>query len=369
MNRNQEANRMLKYFYVFLFAIVIHAEFTFARNRGSNSIPLQTIDSVFYYFNKSLNTDVIDTGSFYKGLDLINKKSFSPDEIKSLKDYAAELKNQGNHYFASYLYATIFEMLTNMQDYDAAINFGNSGGPLVNLKGEAIGINTAITAQGSGIGFAVPMNMVKDIIVQLKDSGSVTRGYLGITIGDVTEELKEAKGLAAAKGVIINDIVPGGPASKSELQREDIVLKVNGAETNSAKELQQNVAKIKPGAQAKLEVLRGKKTLTVSVKVGNLSESSAQPEKATKPDGEDRLGILVGMASDGSGVQIQGIEAGSAADEAGLVEGDIVRRIKDEVVKNIADYQRIVKGLKSKSHALFDIQRGDLKSFIVVKVP
>lgn len=124
MNRNQEANRMLKYFYVFLFAIVIHAEFTFAQNRGSNSIPLQTIDSVFYYFNKSLNTDVIDTGSFYKGLDLINKKSFSPDEIKSLKDYAAELKNQGNHYFASYLYATIFEMLTNMQDYDAAINFG-----------------------------------------------------------------------------------------------------------------------------------------------------------------------------------------------------------------------------------------------------
>ncbi|MDB5036903.1 MAG: degP, partial [Bacteriovoracaceae bacterium] len=96
----------------------------------------------------------------------------------------------------------------------AAINFGNSGGPLVNMKGEVIGINTAITAQGSGIGFAVPINIVKDVVSQLKDSGAVSRGYLGVMIGDITEEMKEGFGLTSAKGVIVNDIVAGGPAEK-----------------------------------------------------------------------------------------------------------------------------------------------------------
>ncbi len=253
---------------------------------------------------------------------------------------------------------------------DAAINFGNSGGPLVNLRGEAIGINTAITAQGSGIGFAVPVNLVKDIIVQLKATGSVSRGYLGVAIGDVTEELKEAMGLAASKGVLVNDIVAGGPASKSDLRRGDIILKVNGQETNDAKSLQRTVAKIKPGSKVKMDILRDKKPLTLTIVLGNLSDSSPAAASAPKKsESEDRLGLIVGMASDGSGVQIHGVQSGSSADDAGLREGDLIRRIKGENVKTIADYERLVRGLKSKSNVLFDIQRGDTKSFIVVKVP
>ncbi len=253
---------------------------------------------------------------------------------------------------------------------DAAINFGNSGGPLVNLKGEAIGINTAITAEGSGIGFAVPINMVKDIILQLKDSGAVSRGYLGVHIKDITEEMKEAMGLPAAKGVLVEDIEAGGPASKSELRRGDIILKVNGEEVNDSRSLQKNVAKTKPGTAAKLEVLREKKNLSINVKVGNLGDNSQQTEeKGADNDASDKIGLIIGMASDGSGVQIQGIEHGSVAEEAGLQAGDIIRKIDRKDIVKVEDYKKVLNSLKSKATVLFDLERGKSKLFIAFKLP
>lgn len=252
---------------------------------------------------------------------------------------------------------------------DAAINFGNSGGPLVNLKGEAIGINTAITAEGSGIGFAVPINMVKDIILQLKSTGTVSRGYLGVLIQDVNEEMKEALGLPSAKGVLVNDIVAGGPAAKSELRRGDIILRVNGEEVNDSRSLQKSVAKTKPGSEARLEILRDKKPMTLKAKVGDLSDTSKPEKSSNEEDPSDKLGLMIGMASDGSGVQIQGVEPGSVAEDAGLLPGDIIRKIDRKDIFKIDDYKKILGSLKSKSTVLFDLERGKSKLFIAFKLP
>lgn len=253
---------------------------------------------------------------------------------------------------------------------DAAINFGNSGGPLVNLKGEVIGINTAITAEGSGIGFAVPVNLVKELVPQLKDSGAVTRGYLGVMIQDVNDEMKEALGLEAAKGVLVNDIVATGPAAKSELKRGDIVLKVNGQEVNEAKALQQAVARIKPGAAAQLEILRDKKVKTISVKVGSLPGGDVKVKKDSEDSNKaDKLGIFVGTAKEGDGIQITDIDESSAAAESGLLPGDIIRKVNGTEIKSVEQYTKLINALKSKASALFDIERGNMKLFIALRVP
>jgi serine protease Do len=210
----------------------------------------------------------------------------------------------------------------------------------------------------------------KEIILQLKESGAVSRGYLGVLIKDVTEEMKEAMGLPAAKGVLVDDIVAGGPASKSELRRGDIILRVNGEEVNDSRSLQKNVAKTKPGAAAKLEILRDKKNLTISAKVGNLGETSQQAEaKGADSDTSDKIGIIIGMASDGSGVQIQAIEHGSVAEEAGLQAGDIIRKIDRKEIAKVEDYKKILNSLKSKATVLFDLERGKSKLFIAFKLP
>lgn len=253
---------------------------------------------------------------------------------------------------------------------DAAINFGNSGGPLVNMKGEVIGINTAITAQGSGIGFAVPINIAKDVVAQLKETGAVSRGYLGVTIQDVTDEMREAFGLSAAKGVVVNDIVAGGPASKSDLRRGDVILKVNNDEVNDAKSLQRSVARVKPGSPVTLEIIRKKQTMKITVKVGNLSDGTKPNERKTnEPEKADRLGLHIGMNRDGTGVQIEDVEEGSAAAEAQLAPGDIVRKVNGEEVKSIGDYKKAVATLKSKQSVVFDLERGAAKLFIAFRVP
>ncbi len=249
---------------------------------------------------------------------------------------------------------------------DAAINFGNSGGPLVNLRGEVIGINTAITAQGSGIGFAIPVNLVKEIIPPLKESGSVSRGYLGVTIQDVTEEIKDALGLKEARGVLVNDVVADGPASKSDLKRGDIILKVNGIDVPDARSLQKVVAKIKPSETAKLDVLRDKKPVAVSVKVGNLSAGEEEIKKE-EPGKADILGLIVGIGRNGV-LQVEDVESASPAGEAGVAPGDIIRKINNQTVKSLSEYQKILKGLKPKQTVLLDLERGNVKLFIAFRL-
>lgn len=252
---------------------------------------------------------------------------------------------------------------------DAAINFGNSGGPLVNLKGEVIGMNTAITAQGSGIGFAVPVNILKEVLPQLKAGGSVQRGYLGVMIQEVTDEMKDALGVKEAKGVLVNDVVPDGPAAKSALKRGDIILRVEGVDVNEAKDLQKNIAKVRPGQSVNLDILREKKPMKVSVKVGALPSDE---EAAAKIDGEmktDKIGIAVGAVPDNSGVVIQDVDEKSPAAQAGVIPGDIIRQINGQPIKTVSDYNKVVGSLKSKQTVLIDLERRNIKLFVAFRAP
>jgi len=158
---------------------------------------------------------------------------------------------------------------------DAAINPGNSGGPLFNMNGEVVGINTAIVAQGQGIGFATPINMAKDILGQLK-TGKVIRGWLGIMIQDITPELAESFGIKETKGVIVADVVPDSPAEKDGLKRGDIVEKLNGKQVENANQLSRSVAAMKPESTVTIDLIRDGKPVTVKVTSGTMPEEIAE---------------------------------------------------------------------------------------------
>ena len=254
---------------------------------------------------------------------------------------------------------------------DAAINFGNSGGPLVNTRGEVIGINTAITAQGSGIGFAVPINIAKKILLQLKEKGGVSRGYLGVMIQDITDEMKTAMNLKDKTGALINDLVPDGPAAKSDLKRGDIILEVNGQPIEDARSLQRIVADINPQIPIILKVTRDNKILTVKMKLGALDQEAPKEKKgAEKPD---RMGLKIQWDSQQRTLQIIYVEPQSAADKAHIQVGDIIRKIKSEQnaveVTGEKDYEKIISKVKSEQIVLFDLERGEYRIFIAVKVP
>jgi serine protease Do len=252
---------------------------------------------------------------------------------------------------------------------DAAINFGNSGGPLINLRGEVIGVNTAISAQGSGIGFAVPVNILKEVISQLRSSGSVARGYLGVMIQDVSEDIKEAMGLKEASGVLVNDIPPTGPASKSTLQRGDVIVKINAQPIDDSRTLQKTVAAMKPGTKVTIEVIRDKKAVQVPVTIGSLGEDQAAQDKAAPESGKaDLLGLMVQMAPDGSGVMVADIADGSSAADSGVMPGDLIRSVNKRPVKSVKDYQDAVKGLKPGQRVLLDLDRRGMKLFLAFQL-
>ena len=259
---------------------------------------------------------------------------------------------------------------------DAAINFGNSGGPLVNVKGEVVGINTAITAQGSGIGFAIPINMAKNVLPQLKEKGSVSRGYLGVMIQDVTEEMKNALGLDRAKGVLVNDTAPGGPASKSALKPGDVIVRVNGIQTPDAHSLQRIIGRMKPGAVVNLRVYRKRQQLSMSLKLGALDESQKAKPK-TQEQKTDKLGLFVAVSPQG-GLEIQDVDPESSPAKQGLIPGDRIIQItfatKDYEMKSLRDYERLLKKIKSGDSVVLRVVRQvgpDQKASIYVgfKVP
>lgn len=266
----------------------------------------------------------------------------------------------------------------NFIQTDAAINFGNSGGPLVNLKAEVVGINTAISAQGSGIGFAIPINLVKDILVQLKEKGSVSRGYLGVTIQDVNKDIQEALKLSVSEGVLVNDVVPDGPAAKSALKPGDVIIKVNKTKISDARSLQEVIAKLKPNSNANLEILREDKRLQLSIRLGALEDSSDQIPKPEAMADEDRLGLFVQPSPSGKNIEVVDLQPNSAAATAGMMPGDKLLfgqyQGKKFLFKTINDYKAFLKVLKKDESVLFSVQRdsgsgNNLQLFIAFRVP
>lgn len=257
---------------------------------------------------------------------------------------------------------------------DAAINPGNSGGPLFNMNGEIVGVNTAIVAQGQGIGFAIPVNMAKELLPQLK-SGKIVRGWLGVMIQDITPELAKSFDVKAGKGVLIGDIVEDGPAAKSDLARGDIVTHFNGKEVNDAHELSRSVAAIPPGTQVSLDILRDGKPKTIQMKIGEMPEDETIRETTAKK--ETAWGLTVqnltpdliqkfGLNKEERGVIIIGVEPGSAAYEAKLRPGDLIKEINRQKIQNLRDYNQVVSDTKKDESLLILVKREDHTFYVVL---
>lgn len=259
---------------------------------------------------------------------------------------------------------------------DASINPGNSGGPLFNAKGEVIGINAAIVAGGQGIGFAIPINMAKAVLTQLKETGRVTRGWLGVSVQPVTPELAASFGMKSEKGALIAEVVKDSPAEKGGLNAGDIILEFDGKTIKDMHDLPRLAAVTPVGKRASVKVLRDGKTLEKSVVIERMADSGQSTQK--EASAEARFGLVVAdltkdiaarlRIQETSGVVVTEVKPGSAADEAGISVGDIIRQINTTPVKNTREYAKLVSSLKKGATVPFLVRRGDSSLFVALKV-
>jgi serine protease Do len=256
---------------------------------------------------------------------------------------------------------------------DAAINPGNSGGPLFNMTGQVIGINTAIIAQGQGLGFAIPVNMAKDLLPQLK-TGKVVRGWLGVMIQDITPQLAESIGLKSAKGVLVSDVVKGSPAEKSGLKQGDVIIRFDAKEIENAHKLSQVVAATAPDTRVKVDIRRNGNAKTVSLTIGTMP---SEEQTAVAPKEEISWGMAVqeltpqlaqqlGLEPGVTGVVITDIKEGSPAAEAGLQPGDLISEVNRTAIKNLNDYQQALKKVKNGENLLLLVKRGSGALYVVL---
>jgi len=256
---------------------------------------------------------------------------------------------------------------------DASINPGNSGGPLVNMKGEVVGINSAIIAGGTGIGFAIPINIAKELMPQLKSTGRVSRGWLGVYIQRVTPDLAESFGLDKAKGALVSEVTQGGPADGSGLEHGDVIVEFNGNPVDEFGDLPRMVAATPPGEKVTLKALRKGKEKTIKVKLGELPDEEATVAEAAS--GEE-LGLQLQevtpelartheLASD-KGLIITDLDPAGVAAEAGLRRGDIILEINQNPVYTISEFQKKVGEAKKGDMMLFLIKRREGSLYIAV---
>ncbi|MCD6363493.1 MAG: DegQ family serine endoprotease [Synergistetes bacterium] len=265
------------------------------------------------------------------------------------------------------------ESFENFLQTDAAINPGNSGGPLLNLKGEVVGINTAIVPYAQGIGFAIPINTAKQILNDLIRYGRVKRGWLGVYIQAMNPSLAGAFGLKKPKGVIVADIVHGSPADKAGLRRGDVILAVNGKPVNSPAELQIAIRSHKAGEKVKLKVWRRKETITIFVKLGELPQEEISSIKPRIDIGIRVSNITPDLAhkyrlTEASGVVITYVEPNSPADMAGLQVGDVIKQLNGHEIRNMRDWNRALSGVKRGQTLVFLISRGGRTFFVSISV-
>ena len=259
---------------------------------------------------------------------------------------------------------------------DASINPGNSGGPLMNIKGEVIGINTAIisgnTGGNVGIGFAIPINVAKDILKDLKEKGTVTRGWLGVMIQRITPDLAESFNLDQTEGALVGDVIPNSPAEKAGIKRGDVIIKFDQDEVRTMESLPKIVGNTPPGKTVKVEVIRDGKKKILDVTIAVLKDEK------TKVAARDPLGIQVqditpdiaqSLKLEGvEGVLVSDVTQGEAGAEAGLKRGDIITEVNRNKVTNTSDYSRVTRKLKPGDTALMLVKRGGTTIYIAVKL-
>lgn len=262
---------------------------------------------------------------------------------------------------------------------DVAVNPGNSGGPLINLKGEVVGINSQIYSRSGGfmgISFAVPIDEALRVADQLKASGRVTRGRIGVQIGEVTKDVAESLGLARAQGALVQRVEAGGPADKAGLEAGDIILKYNGAAIERPSDLPRMVGSTKPGAKATVNIWRKGSARDVSVTVVELEADKPKQaeEKKAKPDNTpNSLGLVVSDLSDAqkkelkveNGVLVENVSGAAAA--AGIRPGDVIQRLNEVDVNDSKQFGQLVAKLDAKKRAAVLVRRGDSSQFVPLR--
>ena len=267
---------------------------------------------------------------------------------------------------------------------DAAINPGNSGGPLVNIKGELIGINTAIfskTGGYQGIGFAVPTNMVRPLMSQLIQKGKIIRGWLGVTIQEMTPEIAQKFGLEKSRGALVSDVTKGSPAEKAGILRGDIVIEFNRKEVKDVASLRNMVSQSKVGSDVLIKILRSGKEYAVRLVVAELPREVAEVAPDKMPDDSEmgafsgltvmglskEIARQLGLSKDERGVVVVKVEPATPADEAGIKKGDIIKEIDRKQISNLEDYNRIASITKRNDTVLLFVARGDKKFYVTLK--
>jgi len=290
--------------------------------------------------------------------------------VVSYKGRPMRLQEQG---------ATSIEMIQT----DAAINPGNSGGPLLNTRGEVIGINTLIltqrmTAQSAGVGFAVPINVARQILPQLKQKGSVTRGWMGVSIADLSEDLATTYGLKGTKGAVISEVTPGSPAEKAGVLAEDVVLGVDGNELADSSALVEYVTARAPGTSVRLRIWRAKQEKTVSVTLGTFPDEqaeSASPAESRKL----RLGMALrelnpALASElqlprqTRGLVATQVEPGTAGDKAGIRRGDVILSLDGQAIETLTQFETALDTARTNHLARLRVRRGTAVFLAVIKL-
>ncbi|HVY60506.1 MAG TPA: DegQ family serine endoprotease, partial [Planctomycetota bacterium] len=284
----------------------------------------------------------------------------------------------------------------NYEDFiqtDAAINPGNSGGPLVDLHGRLVGINTAIASRSGGfqgVGFAIPVDMVKRIAGQLVQSGRVRRGWLGISIQAMNADLARRFDLDGARGVLVGGVLPKGPAADAGLEPGDVILSVNGKPVDTPNALRMRIASYAPGSEVTLAIVRDGKRLDPKVKLGELEDDTVaaglrrsggaeEPRESARTAAGERLGLSVRaltpqlarqlkLSTDARGVVIDGVDEGSPAAEAGLQRGDVVDEVNRQPTADLDAFDAAMKAASAKEGILFRVKRGELSSYVLLKV-
>jgi len=268
---------------------------------------------------------------------------------------------------------------------DASINPGNSGGPLIDIEGRVIGINGAIMPgnQGGniGIGFAIPINMAKEILLDLKSKKGISRGWLGVVIQSITPELAKAMKLSSTDGALVGDVASGGPAEKAGILRGDVIVKFDGKDVKTSQALPRLVAAHKPGTPVEVVVNRAGKVKTFSLELGDLKSAEKKigggQQQAPAEETYDDLGIVVsdltpdiektfGIPKGAKGVVVTEIDQHGLASMAGLQRGDLIEEINRSSVANTSDLEKAIGKAKNES-LLLTVRRGNSSSFIVIQ--
>jgi serine protease Do len=270
---------------------------------------------------------------------------------------------------------------TEMLQTDAAINPGNSGGPLINAQGEAIGINTLIVTGGaqqySGVGFAVPINVAREILPQLRDKGEVVRGYLGVQIQAIDEDLAKTLKMDDTNGALVANVTADSPADKAGLKPGDVIRSVDGQAVKDSSDVSRRIASMGPGKSVELQVLRDGHEKTLTSKLGTFPDES-QVQSASA-EGQEKLGMTVSPVSpdlahrlnvpeDTRGVAVLKVDPGSKADAAGLHEGDVIVSVDGDPVSDVPAFRSAIDKARKDEVARLRVRRADGYLFFAMRL-